>query len=276
MMNKRSVACWLLCGGCSLLVACQGGVVASIAPTEQAFSSVVPSPTSLPTPMLTVTAEPTPTTPMITAPPPASPTPTLAPTVTLLPTASMERAAAGTAVPQSACQRPPDDYSLVEVNGWVVNVRTHWMLQLAQVLYAGPGSILRITQGSYTSGEPGSFGTHDGGGVVDISIRHPTTLKVLWGEAEPMVLALRQAGFAAWYRAPGDLWPGAPAHIHAVAIGDRDLSPAAREQLEGEWGYFRGMDGIPPPYGGPHPDRHGGKILCDWMLELGYNAVDDG
>ena len=31
-------------------------------------------------------------------------------------------------------------------------------------------------------------------------------------------------------------------------------------------GYFQGFDGLPPEYGGPHPDAHGGPILCPWML----------
>jgi hypothetical protein len=32
-------------------------------------------------------------------------------------------------------------------------------------------------------------------------------------------------------------------HIHAIAIGDSDLSPAAQEQLTGPAGYLRGYDG---------------------------------
>jgi len=39
-------------------------------------------------------------------------------------------------------------------------------------------------------------------------------------------------------------------HIHAIAIGDQELSAAANEQLVGESGYFRGYDGLPVPTGG--------------------------
>jgi hypothetical protein len=152
-----------------------------------------------------------------------------------------------------------------------VNARTLWMLQQAAALYDGPADLLRVTQGSYSTGESTSFGTHAGGGAVDISIRNPADpTEILWDETEAMVLALRQAGFAAWYRAPGDLGEGSPAHIHAIAVGDVELSPAAVEQLTGPGGYFRGLDGLPPEYGGPHPDPHGGPVVCPWMIEMGY------
>ncbi len=134
--------------------------------------------------------------------------------------------------------------------------------------------MLRVVQGSYSPGLAESFGTHDGGGAGDISIRNPVNpTEVLWDEAPKMVAALRQAGFAAWYRAPGSLGPGSGAHIHAIAIGAPELSEAARRQLDGPEGYFRGLDGIPPQYGGPHPDPHGGPVLCAWMLEMGYRDL---
>jgi hypothetical protein len=174
---------------------------------------------------------------------------------------------------QADCLKPPDDYTRVEVNGQEVNLRTLWMLERAQSLYGGPGDLLRVTQGSYTDAEPNSFGTHNGGGAVDISIRDPANpSQVLWNETDAMVAALRIAGFAAWYRAPGDLGPGSPAHIHAIAIGDQELSSATRDQLIGPSGYFRCLDGLSPPLG-PNPDRHGGPIICDWMLALGYGNL---
>lgn len=148
------------------------------------------------------------------------------------------------------------------------------MLETAQQIYEGPGDILRIVQGSFRDNVAASFGTHAGGGAVDISIRDPRQESVvLWDEAEAMVIALRYAGFAAWFRQIGDLGQGSGAHIHAIAIGDRELSTAAREQVFGEGGYFKGMDGLIPPYG-PNPDRHGGPIICPWMLEL--DAFDRG
>lgn len=139
------------------------------------------------------------------------------------------------------------------------------MLETAQEIYQGPGDIMRITQGSYRGDVALSFGTHAGGGAVDISIRDPNQESVmLWDEAELMVIALRYAGFAAWFRDTGDLGPQSPAHIHAIAVGDRELSPAAQKQVTGEGGYFQGMDGLIPPHG-PNPDPYGGPIFCPWM-----------
>jgi hypothetical protein len=175
---------------------------------------------------------------------------------------------------EPGCRRPPDGYDRVEINGEILNARTLWMLQQAADLYGGPADLLRVTQGSYTAGEETSFGTHTGGGAIDLSIRNPEDpSEVLWDETDAIVLALRQAGFAAWYRAPGDLGAGSPAHIHAIGIGDLELSLPAIEQLTGPGGYFRGFDGLPPDYGGPNPDPHGGPIVCAWMISLGYTDL---
>jgi hypothetical protein len=162
----------------------------------------------------------------------------------------------------------------VQINGETVSARTLWMLKLAQHVYGGPGSILRVVQGSYTPGLKDSFGTHDAGGAVDSSIRNPANLsEVLWDEAPKMAMAMRQAGLAAWYRPTGMFGPDSGAHIHAIAIADPELSPAARRQFDGPEGYFRGLDGVIPEYGGPHPDPHGGPVICPWMLEMGYKDL---
>jgi hypothetical protein len=128
------------------------------------------------------------------------------------PTAALPR---GTPNPDRlpACTRPPDDMTRVQVNGQTVNARTLWMLKLAQHLYGGPGSILSVVQGSYSPGLQESFGTHDGGGAVDISILNPANLsQVLWDEAPKMAAAMRQAGFAAWYRPARMFGPDSGAH----------------------------------------------------------------
>lgn len=194
----------------------------------------------------------------------------------LTPTATTVQAA--TATPESVilldCQRPPDNMTLVKVNGETVSMRTYWMLQLAQAIYGGPGSVLRVVQGSYEPGLAESFGTHDAGGAVDISIRNPANpAEILWDEATKMAVAMRKAGFAAWYRPTGMFGPGSGAHIHAIAIGDPELSQAARDQLDGPSGYFRGLDGVHPMYGGPSPDPHGGPIICQWMRDIGYDDL---
>jgi hypothetical protein len=190
-----------------------------------------------------------------------SPTPTISPTVT--PTASLE---------PIGCKRPGDDYTLTKVNGWLVNQRTLEMLQYAAELFEGEIDITgyAVTQGSYTDQVAASFGTHDGGGAVDLSVMRAGTYTVLYDEIEPLIAALRLAGFAAWLRDLDELYPGSPIHIHAIAIGDEHLSKAARDQLNGAYGYFYGYSGVPQANQTPVPDRHGGPVICLWMVESGY------
>jgi len=174
------------------------------------------------------------------------------------------------------CQKPPDDYTRVEVNGWMLNQRTLAMLAHAQELYGGEQEITgyAITQGSYTNNVSASFGTHSGGGAVDLSVLRRGTYTVLWDDVEPLIRALRAAGFAAWLRDYGELHADSPIHIHAIAIGDQELSSAAEEQLTGPAGYFRGYNGIPVVEGDiPTPDRYGGPILCQWMIDISYQDL---
>jgi hypothetical protein len=153
-----------------------------------------------------------------------------------------------------------------------LNQRTLEMLAYAAALYGGALDITgsAITQGSYNRAVEASFGTHDGGGAVDLSVMAPGTYDILTEEIDPLILALRQAGFAAWLRDFNTLYPGSPIHIHAIAIGDRELSMPAREQLAGPFGYFWGYNGLPTEDGIPIRDPHGGPVVCPWMMEMGY------
>lgn len=143
----------------------------------------------------------------------------------------------------------PDDstgaYNRVKVGTYgdgspvVVNRRTRAMLSAAEDKLGYP---LTIVQGSYHKGTSQSAGTHDGGGVVDL----------LAYQADRKVRALRAVGFAAWHRTPdqGD-WPE---HVHAVALGDQEMSDAAREQVTD---YRNGRNGLashaPDPVAKPNP-----------------------
>lgn len=176
------------------------------------------------------------------------------------------------------CQPPPDDYSRLWLNGEQLNGRTVAMLDHAQALYSSWGGTLdfrqAVTQGSYTGGAlAASFGTHDGGGAVDLAVRSPVDGAVLVNEIDWMLRALRLAGFAAWLRDNDELYPGSVIHIHAIAIGDAELSDEARAQITGRFGYLRGYNGLPQPNGLPIPDRYGGPVLCGWMLVLGLNDL---
>lgn len=172
------------------------------------------------------------------------------------------------------CQEPLDDYTQIAIRDEILNARTLAMLAHAQTLYDGPIDLTgrAITQGSYNGGGVAlSFGTHDGGGAVDVSVRNlPIDWSILWDDIEPVIMALRTAGFAAWYRDEED---GMSPHIHAIAIGDAELSEAAALQIDGRYGYLRGFDGLPQADGIPQFDMHTDIVICDWMRELGYDDL---
>lgn len=111
-----------------------------------------------------------------------------------------------------------------------VNTRTADMLRAADGMLSWS---ITLTQGSYTSSNPDSAGTHDGGGVVDISVSSLTTTQ-RW----QTVKALRTVGFAAWLRTPSD---GFAYHIHANGISDPDMSRPARNQVHD---YYFGKNGL--------------------------------
>jgi hypothetical protein len=179
----------------------------------------------------------------------------------------------------AGCEQPPETYDQFQINRYaVLNLRTLAMLDHAQELYSAVGGVLRfrdgIMQGSYNpGGVAASFGTHDGGGALDLSVRDPDTRNVLTDEIPLMIRALRIAGFAAWLRSPDELYPGSPIHIHAIAVGDAELSEAARGQLDGTFGYFRGFNGLPQVSGIPLPDTSGEMVVCQWMLAIGFHDM---
>src|SRR5882724_11947509 len=120
----------------------------------------------------------------------------------------------------------------IETGGVVINTRTKNMLAAAETIL---GRTLTLSQGSYNpGGDPSSAGTHDGGGVVDVSVAGMTS-----ADRVTVAKALRTVGVAAWVRNPsqGD-WPY---HIHAAAISDTDLSSQAQHQT-GD--YYLGKNGL--------------------------------
>lgn len=137
-----------------------------------------------------------------------------------------------------------DEYDRVVWRGRVFNRRTVVMLEAVEKLL---GDELTIFQGSYNSSVGASAGTHDGGGAVD-----------LWCSSTPVarvVRVMRVVGFAAWFRP--ELWSGGKRvwgnHVHAIAIGDREMSLGARAQVVD---YFAHRDGLKSHAHDPtwHPD----------------------
>ncbi len=176
------------------------------------------------------------------------------------------------------CLQPPEVYDRIVLGDVTLNLRTLAMLDHAQELYRAEGGVIHlrdvIMQGSYNpGGVSASFGTHDGGGALDISVREIGTGKVLTDEVKRLLHALRLAGFAAWLRDFDELYKGSPIHIHAVAVGDAEQSEAARGQIDGTFGYFRGFNGLPQDNGIPLPDTSGEMVVCDWMHALGYGDM---
>lgn len=82
-----------------------------------------------------------------------------------------------------------------------------------------------ITQGSYNTDVAASAGTHDGGGVIDFSVKGLDAIK-----KKLMLNALKDAGFAAWHRLVVDGFD--TEHIHCVAFGCKNLAPIAERQLK--------------------------------------------
>ncbi|MDF2460831.1 MAG: peptidoglycan-binding protein, partial [Candidatus Saccharibacteria bacterium] len=155
---------------------------------------------------------------------------------------------------------PPNNYSRTTIDGKTVNMRTKFMYDQAlkyarQLGYNGP---LYVVQGSYHPGVGASEGTHDGGGALDISVNGMTG-----GQRTIVVTALRMAGFAAWNR--GQPYDSAfVPHIHAMAIGDRDITHAiAKDQISDYFLHRSGLSGD-----GPDQDAKSGYPFPDWAGQI--------
>jgi hypothetical protein len=137
--------------------------------------------------------------------------------------------------------RASKPYARVQFRGVTLDQRTKSALIWAEKHYreAAPRKRQpwRLGQGSYNVGVGASAGTHDGGGVIDImfaGLNHK--------QRKATVRWLRKAGFAAWAR-EGAAWGagGSNDHAHAVLLGHRTASPAAKSQMDS---YRAGRDGL--------------------------------
>lgn len=124
-----------------------------------------------------------------------------------------------------------DPYALTEWDGETLDYMTVAALEAAKKEFGGEFGIM---QGSHSHDVAASGGTHGGGGVVDLNVPD--------GNWEGAVTALRKIGFAAWVRnVPGYGQAGSGAHIHAVLIGNEQLSPEAQTQVNS---YLNNDDGL--------------------------------
>lgn len=160
-----------------------------------------------------------------------------------------------------AKDEPNHDYRRVSFRGATMNKRTEEMLKRAEFImrheHGHKGFKFEVTQGSYNASVGASAGTHDGGGALDIRTRDFSK-----GKVDDMVKAMRQAGFAAWSRGRG--FDTFSPHIHAIALGDRQLSGrgasfGAFDQIPD---YARGQNGLSNH--ARDPDRHLGRPVPQW------------
>lgn len=132
---------------------------------------------------------------------------------------------------------PAHNYTRTTYTGRTVNQRTKDMLIQAQRIYGGD---FYLSQGSYNAGGvAASAGTHDGGGVIDIA-----------SSSKSLLIALKKAGFAAWIRTPAE---GFSYHIHACAIGDREMAASAKNQVTS---FFNGRNALVSNARDTNPDRY--------------------
>jgi hypothetical protein len=142
-------------------------------------------------------------------------------------------------------------YDRTTHDGNTVNWRTKAMLLETEDKL---GYKLTVLQGSYNPGGVGSSaGTHDGGGVVDLSAY----------DNVKKLRALKNVGFAAFYRPQNWDGRGGIAHIHAVAKGDNELASLAALQAQ----YFdQGRDGLGPvPFGPDNTYRPKPPVVFDYF-----------
>lgn len=148
--------------------------------------------------------------------------------------------------PPPAGTEPAQNYTRTYYNGVLVNQRTKDMLIKAATLYGGN---IPMSQGSYNAGGvAASAGTHDGGGVVDIG-----------SASNSLLIALKKVGFAAWIRTPAE---GFSYHIHACAIGDREMAGSAKNQITS---FYNGRNALVSNARDSHPDRY----YPEWTRKYG-------
>ncbi|MBI3178018.1 MAG: hypothetical protein HYZ27_00055 [Deltaproteobacteria bacterium] len=133
---------------------------------------------------------------------------------------------------------PLHDYARITRGGHTLNRRTVLMLRASERLLDADQHF-RIAKGSYLGEIGRGAHPHLGGGAVDVVTSSDAPALIA-----NAVAALRQVGFAAWFRSRE-----AQPHIHAVAVGDRELSPSAAWQVKS---YFEGRDGRSRSEADPH------------------------
>jgi hypothetical protein len=163
----------------------------------------------------------------------------------------------------AGCKEPSNALGMVTQDKWTLSMRTISMLEYAVELFGGEFDPIefRIVRNTTILGRL-VFELHQKGGAINISLLQPGMHLIPYNEIDHLVIALRVAGFAAWFR---DAQKLEDIYIQAIPIGARELSDVEVEQVMGDYGYFKGFNGL----GGAELllDPHGGPIICQWMIE---------
>lgn len=136
-------------------------------------------------------------------------------------------------------------YSRVTVDGKTLNKRTKKLYNQVKDIYPliGGEGTLWLSQGSYNTSVSASGNTHAGGGAIDVMILGSPSDK----NYKILEKAARMCMFADWDRP--ELWRNGKKvwghHNHGIAIGDREASPSAKNQVHA---YFADEDGLVTGY----------------------------
>ena len=160
----------------------------------------------------------------------------------------------GAPVPTPTPQPIPDRWEHVPYAGVTVDRDMEARLLIAERRL---GYELTATQGINPGGWGPSGGTHDGP-AIDLAP---------WDQKRK-VRVLRDLGFAAWFRpAIKGLWPD---HIHAIPIGNKNISPEATDQVVK---YFNGQDGLKGTNPDPNPYRPDPPVAFDYVAAVRDNRI---
>jgi hypothetical protein len=126
----------------------------------------------------------------------------------------------------------------VDGTGQTLNRRTLAVYRQIAVVYktlGGTGNV-RLVQGSYTSSNSLSAGTHDGGGAFDLMPSVETNHNY-----DILQKAARFCCVAAWHRSPADgPWGD---HVHGIVLGDKQMSSGAASQVRDYYAHRSGLVG---------------------------------
>lgn len=132
-------------------------------------------------------------------------------------------------------KRPTDPYAIVWRDGEPLDARTASALAWAE---RKAGVKVRLAQGSYQArfggGAEASKGTHDLGGVIDVSIAGMSAR-----DRVRFMHAAKRAGMFGWFRT-GPKWVNNE-HLHLGMRKHRNLAPLAAQQ---EIAYDQRRDGL--------------------------------